>query len=80
MEYLLQLQISMYIGEKYFCEYVHGRKEERRKAGDNPWELSKSDEHFCLNLRVSFCVVNYFPCISFILLISAIFFAVADFT
>ena len=40
-------------------------KEERRKAGDNPWELSKSDVHLCLNLRVSFCVVNYFPCISF---------------
>ena len=32
VEYLLQLQISVHIGEKYFCEYVHDRKaEERRK-------------------------------------------------
>ena len=32
VEYLLQLQISLYIGEKYLCEYVHERKaEERRK-------------------------------------------------
>ena len=31
VEYLLQLQISMYIGEKYFCEYVHGRKKEGRQ-------------------------------------------------
>ena len=31
VEYLLQLQISMYIGEKYVCEYVHGRKKEGRQ-------------------------------------------------
>ena len=62
VEYLLQWQIFIYIREKYFCDSVH-----LRKSGDNPCGLSKSDTHLHLNLRVSLCAVNYFPCISFIL-------------
>ena len=56
VEYLLQRQISMYIGEKslWLCQ----------ESGDNLCILSKSDIHLCLNLKsVSLCCKNYFPCI-----------------
>ena len=52
---------------KIFLCIRHGRKEEERKAGDNPCGLFKSYMYLCLNFILPFCIVNYFACISFIL-------------
>ena len=40
----------VYVRDKYFCVYVHGRKD-GRKAGDNFCELPNIDTDFCWYVR-----------------------------